>query len=137
MREALETKLHQPRWKRHYGFFRDWRLVTNNAHLAFNVREIFLVTIEASRMSGHCRSGIIGCAHVADCAILSFAFVLLAIVIERRDYVDQLRIHDLEWRLAYGSGGRRTFNRLVQVLFGASTRAKAGEQDERYSNYSL
>lgn len=137
MRKALDTELRKLRRKWHYRFFSDWGLVTNNAHLAFNVREIFLVTIEASRMSGHCRSGIIGRAHVADGAILRFTLVLLAIVIERRDYFDQLRIHDVEWRLGDGSGGRRAFNRLVQVLLGASTRAKTGEHDERYRNYSF
>lgn len=113
MREALETELHEPSREFHDRFLRDRRPVANNTHLAFNVRQILLVTIKASRMSGHRRSGIIRRAQVAGCAILSFAFVFLAIVIERRDYVDQLRIDDVEWRLAYGSGGRRAFNRLV------------------------
>jgi hypothetical protein len=131
MRETFETELHQPRRKWHYGFFRDWRLVADDAHLAINVREVFLVTIETSRMSGHCRSGIIGRAQVAGSAILRFGLVLFAIVIERRDNVYQLRIHDIEWRLAYGSRGWWAFNRLVQVLLCASTRSKSGEQDER------
>src|SRR6266404_300885 len=82
MRETLEAELHEPSRKFHNRFFRDRRLVADDAHLAINIREIFLVTIETGRMSGHYGSGIIGRAQVAGCAILSLALVLLAIVIE-------------------------------------------------------
>ena len=138
MRETLEPELYKLRRKRDSRPLRVNRgLMADDAHLAFQICLVFNVTFLASRMSWEQRLGIIARPHVAGGAVLRFGLVLFAIVIERRENFDHLRIHDIEWCLAYRGRGRWVLNRSVQVLLRASTCTKAGEQDERRNNYSL
>jgi hypothetical protein len=140
MREALESELYKlwrKRDPRSLGVNRNF--VADDAQLAFQIRHrhIFLVTYLARRVFRKHWLGIVGRPHVAGGAVLRLGLVLFAIVIEGRDDFDHLRLHDVEWRLAHGSGRRRAVDGRIQVLLGASTRANADEQDERCSRYSL
>jgi len=91
------------------------------------------MTFEARWMSGQHRLGIVGRAHVASCAVLRFGFVLFAVVIERRNNFDHLRVHYVKRRLAYRRRGRGSaFGRLVQILLRAPASPQAGKQSERH-----
>ena len=111
--------------------------MADDAHLAFQICLVFHVTFLASRMSWEQRLGIVAGPQVAGGAVLRFGLVLFAIVIERRENFDHLRIHDFERGLVHRDRGWWVLNRSVQVLLRASTCTKAGEQNERRNNYSL
>lgn len=55
MRETPQTKLNKPYWEFGYRSFARGRLVTNCAHLAFGIGEVFRVTLYASRVTGQDR----------------------------------------------------------------------------------
>jgi hypothetical protein len=82
MREAFDSKLSEPRWKLDNVVFRGRRLVTDYAHLAGGVTEVFRVAFKARRMSRQDRLRIISGSKMTHRAILRFGLVLLSIVIE-------------------------------------------------------
>ena len=132
MRKTLDPELREPRREVDKRGFRGRRLVADHAHLAFQVGKVPRVTFEAGWMSGQHRLGIVGRSHVASCAVLRFGFVLFAVVIERRNYLDYLRVHYVKRRLARRRRRRGSaFGRLVQVLLRAPASPQAGEQNER------
>jgi len=97
MREALDTKLNEPRRKLKNRSLR-WRgLVADDAHLAFGIGEVFRVTLNASRVTRQYRLCVVVCSDMTDRTILSLDLVLLAIVIKRRDGFDHFRVDNIEW----------------------------------------
>ena len=111
--------------------------MTDDAHLAIGISEVPGVTLNASRMTGQYRFCVVVRPYVADRAILRLALVLLAIVVERRDRFDDLRIDYIKRRLARRGRRRRTIDRFVQVLLGAFACVEACQQNEGSRNYSL
>ena len=97
MRKTLEPELSEPRRKVYDGGFCGRRLVADDAHLAFGIREVPPVTLDARRVTGQNGRGIAGRTHVAGGAVLRLGLVLFAIVIEGRDNFDHLRIHQVKW----------------------------------------
>lgn len=131
MREAFDPELSQARGEIDARGLRiDRRLVTDDAHLAFFVGEILRVALNAGRVSRKHRPGIVRRAKVTGSAILCFCSVLFAIVIERRDHLDDFRVNNIERRLAH-RGGRcsRALRRLVEVLLCALTSPDTCSQD--------
>ena len=85
MREAFDSKLSKPRGKLDNVVFRRRRLVTDDAHPAGGVTEVFRVAFKARRMSRQDRLRIVRGSKVTDRAILRLCLVFLSVVIEWRD----------------------------------------------------
>ncbi|PYT08233.1 MAG: hypothetical protein DMF60_05235 [Acidobacteria bacterium] len=139
MRKPLQTKLRHPRRELYKRGFGGRRLVADYAHLAFQVRKVFRMTFEAGRMAGQHRLWIVTRTLMASATVLGFGFVFFAVVIERRNGLDNFGVNYLEGRLAC-RGRRRVsaFGRLVHVLLRALAGPQADEQNYRHRrHYSL
>lgn len=130
MRESFYPELHEPRRKfdSRTGRF-DRRGMTYHAHLAVFVVEVPAVTLYTGCVSREYRFGVVGRAGVTGRAVLRFRLVLFPVVIERRHDLYDLRLDQIERRLADGCGRRSgVLRRLVEILFGALTSPDARNQ---------
>ena len=92
--------------------------MTDNAHLTVFICKVPGVTFDARGVTRQDGFRIVCRSCVTRGAVLRFGFVLIAIVIERRSYLDYFGIDDIERRLVYWlSGGGRIVRRLVEILF--------------------
>src|SRR6185369_17604767 len=88
MRESLDSKFSKSRRELDNVVFGRRRLVTDNAHLACGVTEVFSVAFKARRMSGQHRLRIVSGSEMTRRAVLSLRLVLFSIVIEWRNDLD-------------------------------------------------
>jgi hypothetical protein len=93
MRESLDSKLSKSRRKLDNVVFGRRRLVTDNAHLACGVTEVFRVAFKTSGMPRQRWLRIVSRSEVTHRAILSLCLVLLSIVIEWRNDLDDFRVN--------------------------------------------
>jgi hypothetical protein len=93
MRKPLQPELSKTGWEVNpRTCCVDWGLMADNAHLACRVGEVFCVTLDACRMSRKCWRGIVSRTQMANSAVLRFGFVFFAVVIEGRQYFNDLRV---------------------------------------------